>query len=180
MSYFRKLSFRFACGIFAIALSGLVGCSDFYPVENESPVKSDFVALAEDARVLYKQGMREQALLVQSVLDEQIERIEKVHGKPFVNQSVVHLCDTQECFAEYTGIDSGILAAVSSNGLFLKSYVITHEDYSSWLAHELSHFIFVSKFRPLRPALFLRGIRRAWPHLLLMAEEPIELAVNKH
>lgn len=139
MFYFQKKPSRLACGFLVIAISGLVGCSDFHPVEDQSPVKDDFVTLAEDDRVLYRNGMRDQALLIQGVLEKQIETIEEIHGKPFVNQPVVHLCDTQECFAEYTGIDSGILAAVSTNGLFLKSYVITHENYAAWLAHELSH-----------------------------------------
>lgn len=139
MHYFKQPLYRSIFGILAISLLGLVGCSDFYPVEDQSPVQDDFVTLAEDGRVLYEQGTREQALLIQSVLDEQIKSLEKTHGKPFVNQPVVHLCGTRECFAKHTGIDSGILAAVSSNGLFMKSYVITHEDYTSWLAHELSH-----------------------------------------
>ena len=139
MFYSRKRSSRLFYGIFSIALSGLVGCSDFYPVEKQSPAKNDFIALVEDDRILYKQGMKEQSLLIQSVLDEQVRAIEKIHGKPFINSPIIHLCDTKECFAKYTGIDSGILAAVSTNGLFLKSYVITHEDYKSWLAHELSH-----------------------------------------
>jgi hypothetical protein len=136
MFYSRKRLLRLIYSVFAIALSG---CSDFHPVEKESPVKGDFIALAEDNRVLYKQGMKEQALLIHSVLDEQVKAVEEIHGKPFINPPIVHLCDTRKCFADYTGIDGGILAAVSTNGLFLKSYVITHEDYTSWLKHELSH-----------------------------------------
>ena len=131
--------FQFIQLFFVTSFIFLVGCSDFNPVEKKSPVKDEFIVLVEDRRVLYKSGLKEQALLIQDVLDKQIELIEKVHGKPFVNPPIVHLCDTRECFAEYTGINSGILAAVSSNGLFLKSYVITNDDYSSWLAHELSH-----------------------------------------
>ncbi|MFC3152885.1 hypothetical protein ACFOEK_17735 [Litoribrevibacter euphylliae] len=135
----RKYLSQFKHGIMTIALLGLVGCSDFFPIAKHSPAKDDFIALAEDNRVLYKQGMKSQALLIQSVLNEQIKIVEEVHGKPFVNPPIVHLCDTRECFAKYTGIKSGVIAAVSTNGLFLKPYVITHEDYKRWLGHELSH-----------------------------------------
>ncbi|WHI52944.1 hypothetical protein P3339_09335 [Microbulbifer sp. MLAF003] len=139
MLFSRSRSSRSIYGALAIAFSALVGCSDFFPVERQSPAKEDFLTLTEDDRILYKEGMKDQALLIRNVLDEKVKDIEIVHGKPFINPPVVHLCDTRECFAKYTGIDSGILAAVSSNGLFLKSYVVTHEDYSRWLAHELSH-----------------------------------------
>ena len=90
--------------IFAIALSGLVGCSDFYPIEEQSPVKDEFIALIEDDRVLYKEGMKEQALLIQRVLDEQVKIIEKIHGKPFINTPFVHLCDTRECLPNIQGL----------------------------------------------------------------------------
>ncbi|GAA3940909.1 hypothetical protein [Litoribacillus peritrichatus] len=150
MPYSQNLSSLFTHVILVIALSTLAGCADFYPIEKQSPVKDEFITLAEDDRVLYQQGTKAQALLIQSVLDEQIRNIEKAHGKPFLYQPIVHLCDTRKCFAEYTGINASILAAVTSNGLFLRSYVITHEDYSRWLAHELSHLHFrqqVSAFK---------------------------------
>lgn len=57
---------------------------------------------------------------------------------PFSKPVTVHICDTAACFKKYTGL-SGMLAAVTSNGLFLTSYVIDNEDYVIWLAHELSH-----------------------------------------
>ena len=142
--------------IFTLSLFYLLtSCSDFYPLDGTSPVASEFIALKEDDRILYKEGMRDEALLIQNVLDEMIKSIEEVHAKPFTKRVVVHLCDTRECFAENTGINSGILAAVGSNGLFLKSYLIRNEDYASWLAHELSHLhllqqisLFKSSFIP--------------------------------
>ena len=137
-SLFKRKVIHSILGIFFIVVS-VVSCSDFFPVEARSPVESEFIVLEEDNRILYKKSLRSQALLLQTVLDEEISRVEKTHGKPFVKNVFIHLCDTSECFAKYTGIDSGILAAVSSNGLFLKSYVVTNEGYAAWLAHELSH-----------------------------------------
>lgn len=83
--------------------------------------------------------MKERALLVHESLDDEIKNIEETHGKPFSKQVVVHICDTQECFNSYTGIQGGILAAVTSKGLFLSPGVFSQGDYSAWLAHELSH-----------------------------------------
>lgn len=115
------------------------GCDNFSPLEGRSPVEDEFNTLAIDERILFKPGMEESALLVQKALDEQIKLIEGVHGKPFAKKVIVHICDTQECFNSYTGLKGSILAAVTSNGLFLSSYVISNEDYPVWLAHELSH-----------------------------------------
>ncbi|MFA0792660.1 hypothetical protein ACCI51_19165 [Microbulbifer echini] len=115
------------------------GCDNFSPLEGHSPVEDEFSKLAADERILFKPGMEENALLVQKILDDQIKLIEGVHDKPFSKKVTVHICDTRECFNSYTGLKGGILAAVTSNGLFLSSYVISNEDYPIWLAHELSH-----------------------------------------
>jgi len=133
----RKKYF-FACFV-ALALVMSAGCDNFTPLEGRSPVQDEFIALANDDRVLYKPGMEESAILVQKALDDQIRLIESVHGTPFTKKVIVHICDTRECFNSYTGLKGGILAAVTSNGLFLSSYVIANEDYPIWLAHELSH-----------------------------------------
>ncbi len=117
----------------------LLGPDNFSPLEGKSPVVDQFSKLAMDDRVLFKPGMDEAALLVQKVLDDKIEKIEEVHGKPFPKKVIVHICDTQDCFNSYTGMKGGILAAVASNGLFLSPHLISNDDFSIWLAHELSH-----------------------------------------
>lgn len=123
----------------ALAILLTAGCDNFVPLEGHSPVKAEFITLAGDDRVLYKPSMEQSAIRVQKVLDEQIKRIETVHGAPFTKKVIVHICDTRKCFNSYTGLQGGILAAVTSNGLFLSSYVVSNEDYPIWLAHELSH-----------------------------------------
>jgi len=136
----------------AVALSS--GCDNFSPLEGRSPVQDEFIVLASDDRILYKPTMEESAKLVQKVLDEQIRLIESVHGTPFEKKVLVHICDTRECFNSYTGLKGGILAAVTSNGLFLSSYVIANEDYPIWLAHELSHLHLFQKIS-LFKAIFI-------------------------
>lgn len=148
------------CGIVLLYL--LVTEPAFYPLKETSPVEHEFIALKEDNRVLYKAGTRSEALLIQSVLDKMIKSVENAHGKPFIKRVIVHLCDTRECFAEHTGINNGMLAAVSPNGLFLKPYLVNNEDYSSWLAHELSHlhlFQHISSFKvSFIPPWYIEGL----------------------
>lgn len=132
-----------------------LGPDNFSPLEGNSPVADQFNKLATDDRILFKQDMDESAMLIQKVLNEKIREIEEVHGKPFSKKVIVHICDTQNCFNSYTGMKGGILAAVTSNGLFLSPYLFANEEYSSWLAHELSHLhlfqqisIFTASFIP--------------------------------
>jgi hypothetical protein len=140
MIFFHRLWNKNIRAGFIILILGISsGCDNFSPLEGRSPVKDEFVALSVDERVLFKPSMEKSALLVQKVLDEKIKQIEEIHGKPFTRRVTIHVCDTQECFNEYTGLKGGILAAVSSNGLFLSPYVVANEDYPIWLAHELSH-----------------------------------------
>lgn len=137
----------------------LLGPDNFSPLEGRSPVTDQFNELAIDDRVLFKSGMEEAALLVQRVLDNKIREIEEVHGKPFTKKVIVHICDTQDCFNSYTGLKGGILAAVTSNGLFLSPYVISNEDYAIWLAHELSHLHLFQQI-----SIFKAGFIPQWYH----------------
>ncbi|TCS43204.1 hypothetical protein [Reinekea marinisedimentorum] len=113
-------------------------CSYFKPVPEISPVEDEFQVYS-DSRILYKQGMEEQAGLIASVIDSSIQTIEQVHQKPFTSKVTVHICDTPKCFARYTKLNERISAAVYKTGLFLSPRAFENNRYEIFLTHELSH-----------------------------------------
>lgn len=109
-----------------------------YVSKGESPVVGEFISYPKDPRILFKQGMKKEAAIASDLLDKSIRTIELVHGKAFIGKVRIHICNTPECFTEYTGF-KGILAAVTDKGLFLAPYVFKQHDFPKWLTHELSH-----------------------------------------
>nr|WP_010130517.1 hypothetical protein [Microbulbifer agarilyticus] len=112
--------------------------TDTYVSKGESPVATDFTSYKQDPRILYKDGMREEAAIASQALDESIKSIEHIHGKAFTGVVRIHICNSPKCFTRYTGLRS-ILAAVTDKGLFLAPYVFKQKDFPKWLTHELSH-----------------------------------------
>ncbi|WP_444904265.1 hypothetical protein ACJJIU_03960 [Microbulbifer sp. CnH-101-E] len=112
--------------------------TDSYVSKGESPVATDFISYKEDTRILYKDGMQEEAAITSQVLDKSINSIELVHGKAFTGLVRIHICNSPKCFTRYTGL-KGVLAAVTDKGLFLAPYVFKQKDFPKWLIHELSH-----------------------------------------
>lgn len=106
--------------------------------KGESPVADEFISYIKDTRILLKEGMEKEAAIASEVLDKSIRSIELIHGKPFTGKVRIHICNSRECFAEYTGSEN-ILAGVSVNGLFLNPDVFKQQDFHKWLTHELSH-----------------------------------------
>jgi hypothetical protein len=109
-----------------------------YVSKGESPVLNEFISYKNDARILFKAGMQKEAVIASEALDKSINAIELVHGKTFTGKVRIHLCNSSECFTEYTGFKD-ILAAVTDKGLFLAPYVFKQADFTKWLTHELSH-----------------------------------------
>lgn len=116
----------------------LIYSTGSYVPTGESPVADDFIAYRKDPRILFKSGMLKEAAIASKVLDESIGAIEHVHGKAFTGDIRVNICDSPRCFTQYTGF-TGILAAVTDNGLFLAPHVFKQYDFALWLTHELSH-----------------------------------------
>ncbi len=140
--------------ILSVLLFLLVGCSLFEPLDGESPVKSEFSSLSSDPRVLYKEDAVEYAKLVAKELDESIKLVEKTHGESFSKNVFVHVCDTPDCFSNYTGKHPLIAAAVSEYGLFLSPRAFSENQHQLYLAHELSHLHLFQQISILR-ALYI-------------------------
>ncbi len=138
----------------SILLFLLAGCSLFEPLGGESPVKGEFSSLSSDPRVLYKDGALEYAKLVAKELDESIKLVEKAHGERFSKNVFVHVCDTPNCFSNYTGKHPLITAAVSEYGLFLSPRAFSENQHQPYLAHELSHLHLFQQISILR-ALYI-------------------------
>ena len=122
-----------------INTNSLVGCYAFEPLNEDSPVKNEFLSLEADPRVLYKEGALDLAKLIAKELDKSIAKVEEVHGKEFTKKVTVHICNTAECFSKYTGNHPLIAAAVSENGLFLAPLAFKAGHHKGFLTHELSH-----------------------------------------
>ena len=77
----------------------------------QSPVKNEF-STYKDSRILFKPGMENQAKIISESLDAAIQEVENAHGKPFVKNVIVHICDTPQCFSHYIDSNERIKAAI--------------------------------------------------------------------
>lgn len=114
-------------------------CSYFKPIQGGSVVDSTFDACPKSDSVFYKgSAVRFCEKLVPKV-DSLVSMVAHVHGKPFTDHVVIHICNSQECFDTYTGYGTKVKAGVGRLGLFLSPTVFEKEDYLEFVAHELSH-----------------------------------------
>ncbi len=145
-----------------LILCTLTGCSAFRPLDNDSPVREDFKILQEDSRILYKPSAIQNARTLIQYIDSSISAVEQVHGEKFSKQVIIHVCDTEECFQQYTHNHSTIAAAVSENGLFLSPRAFRENQQQYFLTHELSHLHLFQQISLLRtwyiPQWFHEGL----------------------
>lgn len=151
---FKKLFIvSLAVFLFTASLGAfLIYSTGSYAPKGESPVVEEFISYKKDPRILFKEGMEKEVAIASEVLDKSISAIELVHGKPFTGKVRIHICNSSECFTEYTGFE-GILAAVTDKGLFLAPYVFKQRDFPKWLTHELSHLHLVQQISTIHALL---------------------------
>jgi hypothetical protein len=109
--------------------------------------KSYFIKHPYDHRVLYEPGAEEYAGKIAAFLPAAIERVEQVHGLPFIEPFKVYVCGTQKSFNEFTANTSGypIRGAALPGNVFIAPAAFSFkgkDTHRESLVHELSHLHF--------------------------------------
>ena len=122
----------------------------------------DVIQLPSDKRIWYERGAYEKAKLISLNLDNQIERIEKTHYRPFKQPIVIYVFSNQESFEQYALVDKAGGEAHSNKILVSPKKANTDLRLPGIVGHELSHYhIFgylgIYKSR-ITPRWFLEGL----------------------
>lgn len=138
----------------------LAGCAALPP---PAPPPDGFAPLAKDGRVWHQpdgQGFAEE---VAGLLDGAVERVEAVHGLPFLRPPRVLVCVTPECFRSLVATP-GYTAAVLPGEILVLSPRLDLEENARLpgiLAHELSHLHLgqrLGHYTPSLPIWFHEGL----------------------
>jgi hypothetical protein len=100
-----------------------------------------FEPLASDPRVLYEPGAAEQAERVAQLMSQAIQQVESVHYRAFAQPVTVHVCGTEQCFADHVMSRNVSGATVPDNQVYLSPRLFDREAHRLplILTHELSH-----------------------------------------
>lgn len=101
-----------------------------------------FERLAADERVRYEPGAQHYAERVARLLPVAIAQVEEGHYRPFAVPPVVHVCGSDECFAQHVpGAARFTAAVIYENRLLLAPRLFEREPerLHPILVHELSH-----------------------------------------
>lgn len=143
----------------ALALA-LAGCAAVSP---QGPLPEGFTPLPNDGRVWHPPGGQSYAEEVAGLLDEAVERVETVHGLPFLRPPRVLVCMTPECFRGLVATP-GYTAVVLPGEILALSPKLDLEENARLpgiLAHELSHLHLgqrLGHYTPSLPVWFHEGL----------------------
>ena len=126
-----------------VLLIGLAsaGCATTTKQVPGSQAKVDFQALAADPRVLYEPGAGELAERVARLMPLAVQQVETLHYRAFAQPVKVHVCGSDQCFAEHVASTNVSGATVPDNQVFLSPRLFDREVHRlpMILTHELSH-----------------------------------------
>jgi hypothetical protein len=123
-----------------------------------------FINLESDDRIFYENDALDIALQVTQNLDNSIKKVEKEQYGTFKRPISIYVCDTEENFSKYTGLNQKIKAAAFNGKIFLSASLREQpERILPLTTHELSHLqliqqIGTSKYVHNIPSWFVEGL----------------------
>lgn len=103
-----------------------------------------FLVLESDPRILYEQGSKNNALIVNKILDQRLTTVEEILGYSTMLTPSVYICNTQSSFNEYVYLSENVRGAVFWGKLFLSPRAFSQGSITRLLDHELTHHLFNS------------------------------------
>jgi hypothetical protein len=129
--------------IFVVFISAalLTGCAAVQIVSAHFASTENFVVSSLDKRIRYEAGAEKLVALIKPHLDLAIQQIEAKHYRRFQSAVVIHVCNSPQSFARFSGQKDTVRGGVHpTQGLFLNPILLDRPaTIAPVLTHELSH-----------------------------------------